>query len=143
MKRALLFLLSVSLSIGLASAQSTSGTAVFKSTPAHVPTDTVVNTAVKTQTLAISAVNNRVSVQVDLTKISGTAGGVVRLFASNTGVKYVRIVPTDSLTMTDVATKSKIFVITEPIYSYYQVQYTGAGTMSVKLNSQAVWRKEH
>ena len=142
MKKALLLLLSVGLAFGTATAQSSSGSGILKSSQTHVPTDTVVNTAVKNQSLPISVVNNAVSVQSVITKISGTVAGVVRLYGSLDGINYVRVLPGDSLVASNVAVQSKVFVVTFPAYSYYRIGYAGTGTMSAKLNSIAVWRKE-
>jgi hypothetical protein len=150
MKRFLTLITGLALIVSTATAQ-TSGSGIMRSTPTHVPTDTVVNTATKTQSLAISVANDVVSVQTDVTKISGTAGGVVTLWASNTGNNYVRI-PTiktdgssglDSLSVGNVsAVQSKIFRVASPSYSFYQIRYTGTGTMSAKLNSLAIWRRQ-
>ena len=151
MKKFLTLAIAVCLSVGIASAQTTSGSVVLKSTPTHAPTDTVVNAGVKNQVAAISVVNNAVSIQVDVLKISGTTGGFVRVYGSNTGVGYDRIstikpdgsTGIDSLAVGNVSTlQTKIFRIAVPIYSYYRVTYTGTGTMSAKLNSLAVYRKQ-
>ena len=110
--------------------------------------DTVTNTAVKTQKLPIAGYQDIVSIQVKLTNISGTTGGVVRLYGSTDGTTFVRI-PTvtdagataiDSLTANANAL-SKVFRLPTHAYTYYQVGYTGTGTMAVKLQTFAIWRK--
>lgn len=127
--------------VSFASAQSSSGSIVLKSSPTHVPTDTVVNTATKTQSAKISVINSKVGIQVNLTTISGTPAGVVRLLGSMDGVRFKRILPGDSLVV-GVNSLVKHFIVTDPLYTDYQVQYIGSGTHSTKLNSLAVYRKE-
>lgn len=141
MKRILTLIVAFALSVTMANAQTSTGLVVLKSSPTHVPTDTVVNTAVKLQTGQLSVGYSLVSVQADVTVISGTAGGVIRLFGSTNGTKFVRINATDSLNV-NVNALSKIFVVNPGAYTHYRISYTGAGTMSMKLNSQAAWRKE-
>lgn len=139
MKKILTLIVAFALSVTMAFAQTGSGKLL--SSPTHVPTDTVVNTATKNQSIAVG-IGKVATIQTTLTKISGTAAGVVRLFGSLDNVNWVRVNPTDSLTMTDVATKTKAFVVTPGAFTYYRIGYTGVGTMSVKLNSQAAWRKD-
>lgn len=145
MKKLLSLAIAVLLTVGLASAQSSSGSIVLKSTPTHVPTDTVANTATKSQFAKISVINSKVGIQVDLTTISGTPAGVVRLFGSindgSTTKKFVRILKTDSL-LVGVNSLSKQFVVVDPVYTDYKVEYVGSGTHSTKMNSLAVFRKE-
>lgn len=143
MKKFILLLLASALSFSVASAQTKSASAIMKSSASHVATDTVVNAATVYQISPVSFANSHVAIQTTLTKISGTLGGVVRLFGSLDGVNYVRVLPTDSLLVTDVATQSKIFQITDPGYSYYRVGCTGVtGPMSTKMNSIVFTRRE-
>lgn len=142
MKKLLSIALIVTLCISTAFSQTSAGKAAMKSTPTHADTDTAVNTTAKTQKLFITgnATNTIMSFQCDLTTISGTPAGVIRLLGSNTGSKYARILPTDSL-IVDANHLSKIFVVTNPIYTDYAIQYTPSGSVSMKMNSVAVWRK--
>lgn len=125
----------------VASAQSSSGSIFLKSTPTHVPTDTVSGTTTKAQTAQISVINSAVGIQVDLTTISGTPGGVVRLYGSLNGTRFTRILPTDSL-IVDANRRSKIFPIALPVYTHYRVEWVPTGTHSTKMNSVAVFRKQ-
>ncbi len=142
MKKLLSFALMVLMVTSMAFAQTTTGKASMKSTSTHVDTDTAVNTTPKLQKLFTTgnATNTIMSFQCDLTTISGTPAGVIRLFASNNGSRYNRILPTDSL-IVDAAHLSKTFVVTNPIYTDYYIQYTPSGTVSMKMNSVAVWRR--
>lgn len=141
MKKLLSIAIVLALSVSFASAQSSSGSVILKSTPTHVPTDTVANTGTKSQFAKISIINSKVGIQVDLTTITGTPAGVVRLLGSMNGTKFTRILPTDSLVV-GVNSLTKQFIVTSPLYTDYQVQYIGSGTHSTKMNSVAVFRKE-
>ena len=102
---------------------------------------TVVNTATKTQTIRVDGYQDAVTIQVVLTKISGTAAGKVYLLGSLYGANYVRAGGADSLVVANVATQSKIFSVANSPYLYYRTSYTGSGTQSVKIASKAIWRK--
>lgn len=141
MKKLLTLAIALVTMVSFASAQSSSGSVFLKSTPAHVPTDTLANAGTKTQTAQISVINSKVGIQVDLTTISGTPAGVVRLFGSMNGTRFQRILATDSLNV-NVNALTKQFVVTDPLYTHYQVQFIGSGTQSTKINSIAVYRKE-
>lgn len=145
MKKLFTLAIALIMTVSLASAQSSSGSTILRSTPTHVPTDTVSNAGTKSQYAKISVINSKVGIQVDLTTISGTPAGVIRLFATindgSTTKKYVRILKTDSLVVGTTAL-SKQFIITDPLYTDYQVQFVGSGTQSTKMNSIAVYRKE-
>lgn len=144
MKKLLSIAVAILLTVGLASAQSTSGSIPLKSTPTHVETDTASGAVTKTQSGKISIINSKVGVQVDLTSISGTPGGVIRLLGSmNGGKSFARILPTDSLIVGASANqKIKQFVVVNPVYTDYQVQWIATGTHVTKMNTVAIFRKE-
>lgn len=110
------------------------------SSPTHVPTDTVTNTGVKYQIAAVAGYQDVITIQTVITKISGTVAGTVIIQGSLDGVNYTTI-GTDSLTATDVATQSKSWSVNPSSFTHYRVSYTGAGTMSAKINSKILWRK--
>lgn len=130
------------------SAMANAQSAYFVSNSNGTTLDTVSNNATKTQKLPISGFQDIVSIQVKLTNISGTTGGVVRLYGSTDGTTFVRI-PTvtdagataiDSLNANANAL-SKVFRLPTHAYTYYQIGYTGASTMAVKMQTFAIWRK--
>ena|SRR3982751_2341570 len=139
MKKLFTLFAALALMVTMATAQTT-GIVVLKSSASHVPTDTAVNAVTKTQTGQLSIGYKLVSVQTDLTVISGTPSGIARLYGSTNGTKFVRIA-VDSL-KSDVNTLSKIWVVNPGAYTHYRVIYTGAASQSIKINSQAAWRKE-
>lgn len=141
MKKLLSIAIALVMTASIASAQSSSGSTILKSTPTHVPTDTLANAGTKTQSAKISVINSKVGIQVNLTTISGTPAGVIRLLGSMDGVRFKRILPGDSLVV-NVNNLTKHFIVTDPLYTDYQVQFIGTGTQSTKINSQAVYRKE-
>jgi hypothetical protein len=103
--------------------------------------DTVTNTGVR-----IVAIPNTPQyfdaggIQARVDKISGTGAGVIRAVASYDGVNFFRIIPTDSLNVTNVTTAYKAFVLTSYPYNYVGISYTGSGTMAYKLQGTA-WLK--
>jgi hypothetical protein len=105
--------------------------------------DTLANATTKTQTAKIDGFNDMVSVQAVLTKISGTAAGKVYLLGSLDGTNFVRAGGSDSLTVLNVTTQSKIFEVTPSKYVHYRIQFVGGtgATQSVRFNSLAVYRK--
>lgn len=92
--------------------------------------DTVTNTAVKWFAAPYNFVGSQalVTIQVDLTKISGTLGGTIVPVASNNGVGY-GIAGSASYTVLDQT--SQTAVISAPAgFNYYGFRWTGTGTMS-------------
>lgn len=125
--------------------------------------DTVVNTATITKYIKVPTSHRSISIQVVVTKISGTVAGTVRLVGSNDGTNFVDISSPsiavtalrpaykDTLTCTDVTTNTKIWTIplngaqgtnvpVIPQYLYYGLTYTGVGTMSAKFRAYLVYR---
>lgn len=141
MKRILTLTLGIALIAGMTLTSQAQTTAnVLKSTPTHVPTDTVVNTGVKNQyTTPISGFADVLTFQYVITKISGTVGGSLLLQGSIDGTNYVNI--GSAVTPTDVALQSGTFALTAHNYITYRLNYTGAGTMSAKLNGYWIARK--
>lgn len=96
--------------------------------------DTTTNTATSYVGLGVSNWYNTVTIQSVVTKISGTVAGTVTLQGSIDGTNYVTVsssyADVTSYSPTDVATSSKIFIVTGSPYRYYRLSYTGAGTMS-------------
>lgn len=94
--------------------------------------DTVNNTASKVTTpVAVSGWHVGISAQVVVTKISGTVGGSIGLYGSVDGTNWSLVgsaqTPTDTT-----ANYSFNTVIGWP---YYQLKYTGTGTMSASIKS--------
>lgn len=105
-----------------------------------MPTDTVSNTGVKNQyTPQISGFVDILTFQYVITKISGTVAGSLVLQGTIDGVNYVNI--GSAVTPTDVALQSGVFALTSHNYITYRISYTGAGTMSAKLNGFWIARK--
>lgn len=102
--------------------------------PFNVVKDTTDNTATSYVTLGVERWYNTVTIQSVVTKISGTVAGTVTLQGSVDGTNYVTVnssyTDVTSYSPTNVATSSKLFVVTGSPYRYYRLSYTGAGTMS-------------
>lgn len=99
--------------------------------------DTVTNSASGYVQYQVKNGYSTVSLQVVVSKISGTAGGTVTLQGSNDGVNYVTVDTSYSdaqtLSVSNITTNTKIFVVTGSPYSYYRLSYTGTGTMACRL----------
>lgn len=102
--------------------------------PYSATSDTTTNTATSYVTLPVSNWYNTVTIQSVVTEISGTTAGTVTLQGSIDGTNFVTVnssyADVTSYSPTDVATSSKLFVVTGSPYRYYRLSYTGAGTMS-------------
>lgn len=96
--------------------------------------DTIVNTGVVTKTIKYTGGYNGSSIQVVLTKISGTGAGTLIIQGSDDGVNYKAI--GSAYTITDVATQSQVFYVTGPLPTYIQAKATGSGTEAVRVD---VW----
>lgn len=110
-------------------------------------TDTVVNTSAETLTKQISGSYGEVTVQVLVTKISGTVAGTVLIYGSLDGTTYTRLnnlgqpSANDTCTNTDVATQSWIWALGTSKYLYYRVTVTGSGTMTARVAAKIMVRK--
>ena len=96
--------------------------------------DTTANTGVSYVGLGLAAWYNTVTIQSVVTKISGTVAGTVTLQGSIDGKNYVTVsssyADVTSYSPTNVATSSKLFIVTGSPYRYYRLSYAGAGTMA-------------
>lgn len=106
--------------------------------------DTVVNTGIRTQTTkAVSDFYDVVGIGVTVRKLTGTANGVIRLQGSYDGVNFFRVLPTDSLIVSNTATtNNKGFHLTAYPYVYLRVQYTGIGTATAEFKSVVKYKKK-
>jgi len=111
--------------------------------------DTVTNGGSGYVQLRVQGDYKSVAIQAVATKISGTNGGTVTLQGSNDGINFVTVdvsylydMATSApyttgggatLSVTNVTTSSKIFVINGSPYSYYRLSHTGTGTMVSRL----------
>lgn len=95
---------------------------------------TMTNSTAVTATLNTQYCTENLSIQAVVTKSTGTVAGTVTLQGSVDGTNYVTVsssyADVTSYNPTDVATSSKLFVVTGSPYRYYRLSYAGAGTMS-------------
>jgi hypothetical protein len=109
------------------------------STTNSLARDTVTNAAAKIWMTPALSYANTVTIQVDVTKISGTLGGTVIPVGSNDGVTFYAA-GAGTFTVTDVASQGILFA--PPVgYTYYGVKWTGTGTMSGSLKATLVTKK--
>lgn len=99
--------------------------------------DTITNTGTGYVGYRVKNAYNTVTIQAVVTRLSGTAAGTVTLQGSNDGINYVTVSASYSdaqtLSVSNVATQSKLFVVTGSPYAYYRLSYAGSGTMSCTL----------
>lgn len=109
--------------------------------------DTIANTATGYVGYTVNNYYETVAIQAVVTKLSGTAAGTVTLQGSLDGTNYVTVsssfATATTLTVTNVTTNSKLFVVTGSPYRYYRLSYTGSGTMSCKLNGYLLPSKDN
>lgn len=94
--------------------------------------DTLVNTTPDYVTIAPSIFYDQVSFQAKVTKISGTVAGYAVIQGSNDGTNY-KDLNTDSLSLANQTTNTKIWVLAYNSHSYYRIKYVGVGTLSAKI----------
>lgn len=127
--------------------------------------DTINNSETVTKWIKVTQSYESQSIQVVITKISGTVGGTVTLVGSNDGTNFVDICRasiaatalrpsySDTLVPTNVTTNTKIWTFSNAAntqgqttdfgpYLYYGVKYVGTGTMSAKFRAYLVPRKD-
>lgn len=108
--------------------------------------DTVVNTAtVFLTTGRIAGVSGVVTVQVNVTKISGTVGGTISLQGSLDGTNFKALNTAETqtalatVTATDASNVYHWRLSSSP-FTYYRVSWTGTGTMSASFTSKLLAR---
>ncbi len=91
--------------------------------------DTITNAGTDFVVKQVQGTYKNVSVQAVFTKVGGTVAGTAILYGSIDGTNYVQL-NTDTLSMTNVTTNTKIWVVTNNNYMYYKIVYLGSGSMS-------------
>jgi hypothetical protein len=115
-------------------------------------TDSVSNSATNYLYKQIPGPAEVITIQLTITKLSGTGAGTATLWASLDGVTYVRLRETgyhstttstnsDSLAIKNVTTQSIAWSVKPSTYLYYKVSVTGSGTELLTLAATAIQRK--
>jgi len=112
--------------------------------------DTVVNTANKVCSLKVAKTYRSTTIQVVITKVSGTVAGTVTMQGSLDGVTWMTLDTACMLTdgpatfvATNVASQSKAFIIDGSPYFWYRASYTGSGTMAAIISAFVLPREDH
>ena len=137
------FLLLITMAIGLIATMPLQSEAQTPMVGANsLTTDTVTNTASKTLVLKVPGYHSSVTIQVDITKISGTLGGTLVPIASNDGTTYYdcSASSSDTVTVANSESQGKLYSM-PPGYLYYGVKWTGTGTMSGSFTAKLLARK--
>lgn len=111
-------------------------TSIMKS-DVNLNSDTVTNSGSGYVQLRVSNYYTTVTMQAVVTKLSGTAAGTVTVQGSNDNTNWETVntsyITSQTLSVTNVTTSTKLFVVTGSPYAYYRLSYTGSGTMSCTL----------
>jgi len=95
--------------------------------------DTLVNTTADGVVTNVLFNHKSVSVQAVVTKIGTyTIAGTALLQGSIDGVNY-KDISTDTLTLANQTTNTKIWIVDDSPYYYFKVLFTGSGTMQAKI----------
>jgi len=132
MKKLLLIALAATLSTVCVKAQNSVQPEWLRPERVVYPSDTTTNADTNYVTIK-SVGSNLKSIQATVTKVSGTVGGTVILQGTVDGIGWVNV-NTDTLTLSDQATNSKVWLITSTSYNSYRVQYKTSGTQVSYLN---------
>lgn len=124
----------------LVSCMALAGFSQVESCPSMVAGDTVVNTATVNKQVRTTGAYSAASIQIIITKISGTVAGTTKLQGSNNGTNWEDI--GSAFTHTDVASQAKLFSVTGGVpYTYLRTTSTGSGTMSASVKICYVLKK--
>lgn len=141
MKKVSILLIALALSFG-ASAQLVT---FYQPLGTNVASDTVTNTATNFLTATVSGYKNITTIQVVVTKISGTVGGTISLLGSveTSGNNFKALNTRDSqtalptITATD-ASNVYHWRVTGNDFARYRVSWTGTGTMAASFSAKAL-----
>lgn len=84
--------------------------------------------------------SNLKGIQASVTKISGTVGGTVILQGTVDGTLWVTV--SDTLTLTNTATQSKVWVLSATSYNSYRAAFTTTGTQVSYLKLSYLRRQD-
>lgn len=139
MKKFLVFFMAALMALIMPQAETQAQVVSLVSTNNSLTLDTVTNTGVRVLSKIVAGHKATVSIQVNVTKISGTLAGTLIPVASNDGVKWYAN-GTSTFSVTDVASQGVCFASFPLGWQYYGVQWTGSGTMAGSFNASLLAR---
>lgn len=92
-----------------------------------------------TAKISLEVDDNAKSVQVVVTRLSGTAAGRAVLKASNDGVNFIAVGP-DTLTFSNQVTNTKFWTLSPLLYNQYQVEVITSGTVTASAKGYLLRR---
>lgn len=120
----------------------------YQMTGGYTTGDTVVNTASKACSLKVVKSYKSVTIQANVTKISGTVGGTITLQGSVDGVNFVTCDTAAfvsdgpaTYTATNSASQSKAWIVSGAPYTWFRLNYVGTGTMSAIIKGYLLPRE--
>lgn len=101
-------------------------------------TDTVTNAGTVTMSSAVVAGSaQNVTITATFTKLTGTVAGTATLLGSLNGTDWTSASAT-SYTVTDVASATTSWLLTNKPFQYYRVSVTGSGTSTYTVKGQVL-----
>lgn len=104
----------------------------------------IINTGTPVVSTTVLESRAVVSVQVVVTKNSGTVAGKCECMGSLDGTNYVRIkgaASPDTVVLTNVTSQNYIWTVTPSKYLSYRIRCTGVGTMNARMSGILLRRK--
>ena len=98
---------------------------------------TLTNSGSASVTLQADVYSKTISVQAKVTKTSGTIAGTGILYGTLDGTNYVQV-NTDTLSLTDQTTNTKIWIVDNNVYKTYKITFVGSGTMAATVYGYAL-----
>ncbi|SEW01993.1 hypothetical protein SAMN05428988_1319 [Chitinophaga sp. YR573] len=80
------------------------------------------------------------TIQVAALKVSGTVAGSAYIQATVDGVNWLSV--TDTLTLTNVTTNTKVWTFTATNYNSYRAVFTGSGSMAATITAALLRRAD-
>lgn len=133
--------LMTTMSFGQSNFKLSNGEGYLKSTFTHPATDTITNSTTKNLYVQVDGFQDAITIQPTFVKISGTAAATAKLQGSVDNVAYTDVAGASSYTVTDVATQTTAWVVTNSPYRFYRVNIVPTGTQSVKVTAPVIVRK--
>ena len=112
--------------------------------PTSATLDTIVNTGNVPLTFILRGAYDSAAFQVNVAKVGSVtvAGNCICAYSVNGTTYHTMSSVGDTLTLANVATNSKIWSITDPVYPYYKITCTGSGTMKAVASAKAHLKKK-
>ena len=112
--------------------------------PTSATLDTIVDTGNVPLTFILRGAYDSAAIQVNVAKVGSVtvAGSCICQHSVNGTTYHTMATVGDTLALTNVATNSKIWTLTNPAYPYYKIICTGSGTMKAVASAKVHLKKK-